>query len=110
MKATLYTLIAAVLFGFPTLARAEQWTGYTKITRLYPVSENEFLFNTEYANSNLSTCEGGTRFRVGGDHPNYETMVRSLQATFLTGKSVTLHVKYDIGSCAATIDRFTVKR
>lgn len=85
-----------------------QWTGNTHITELYP-TKTHFVFMTEYKNTALSTCNGGSRFQVANTHPQYEAITNALTAAFLAGKTVNIYVDGP-QSCAMTIDRVRIKR
>lgn len=98
----LLSLISTTVFSDP-------WSSWTKITRLYPYSGG-LIFFTTYKNTDLSSCEGGTRFQLPKTHPNYETLASVLIAAYMSKKQIYFNI--DSGqpkSCAPRINRFLVK-
>lgn len=100
-------VVAFMLFFVTHAAQAEFWSGQTKVTKVYPYNDG-LIFFTQYANTEVSTCDRGTRFSISKSHPNYEVMVSTLLAAFMSDKSLTMNVASTAPSCMPTINRFIV--
>jgi len=98
----------ALLFSFATHA-AETWSSLTEITKLYP-TQGGLMFNTVYKNTELSSCEGGSRFVLDINAADYNTQVSVLIAAFMAGKQVTLVIENRPVTCSALVNRFQVAR
>lgn len=109
-RLTLAILWTALLSSahLPAARAAEIWSDWTTITMLYPASGN-FFFNTAYANTSLSTCDGGTRWTISSSYPEYKTLVAVLTAAFMAGKEVTLNITVAPAACAGQVNRFVVR-
>lgn len=62
---------------------------------------------TTYANTELSLCDGGKRFVITKSHPNYEVLVSTMLAAFMSDKEISFNI--DSGqqpTCSPTINRF----
>ncbi len=99
--------LIGVIIAFP--ASADPWSGKTKIRWLYP-STGGYAFSTQdYQNTELSSCDSGTRFLISIDHPNYNAMVSSLIMAFASDKEVNINIDGEKGkSCSPTINRMFV--
>ncbi|WP_148275660.1 hypothetical protein [Rheinheimera nanhaiensis] len=97
-----------LLFGLPVQA-AETLSGLTEITKLYP-TQGGLIFNTVYKNTELSSCEGGSRFVLDINAADYNTQVSVLIAAFMAGKRVELIIENRPVTCSAVVNRFRVAR
>ncbi|MCS4306759.1 hypothetical protein M2404_001084 [Rheinheimera pacifica] len=94
---------------FPESVFATINSGWTKIRYIYPTGTG-MLFVTEYKNTELSTCDGGSRFLLNINHPDYPTQVSALIAAFIAQKDVNLFIVEQPPACHALVDRFMVGR
>lgn len=104
------TAIFLVLAGaFAVQANADEvWSGWTRITFLYPQSTG-MNFNTAYANTSLSSCDSGTRWDISSAYPNYNTLVATLIAAFASGKEINMNITVNPPACAGVVNRFLVR-
>ncbi|MBW8184269.1 hypothetical protein [Shewanella nanhaiensis] len=110
MKVITIKFFAAITLCFVSnFAQAQFWSSNTKITKVYPYTDG-LIFFTEYRNSDVSTCDGGTRFSIDKSHPNYEVMVSTLLAAFMSDKTMTMNVSSTTRACAPHINRFLVTK
>ncbi|WP_394203730.1 hypothetical protein [Marinagarivorans algicola] len=94
-----------------SVAMADPWTGKTKIKWLYPAASGFHFGTQEYANSDLSSCDHGTRFHIPLDHPNYNALVSSMLAAFAADKQINININGEEGkSCSPSINRFFVHK
>jgi non-ribosomal peptide synthetase component E (peptide arylation enzyme) len=106
MKPARILLIYALVLP-PSVCQAEQfWSEKTKITYLYPTSEN-YVFNVSYSNP-LSTCDNGTRYSIALTNPNYNSLVSTLISAFMAGKEILINIDSQAANCQPTINRFIV--
>jgi hypothetical protein len=105
-RKALATILLAIAVHTPAQA-AEIWSGYTKISYLYPASDGMY-FNTVYANTSLSSCDSGTRWFIPTGFPNYNTLTAALIAAFLAGKQVNLNITVGPPQCGGSVNRFVV--
>ena len=90
-------------------ALADPWSGWTKITHLYPHSGG-LTFLSEYANTDISSCDHGKRFQIHKSHPNYEMLSSILIAAFMGNKEVFFNIDSNQSkTCTPTINRFMVR-
>ena len=102
-------IILVLCMTYVSVAYADPWSGYTNITGLYPYVGG-LIFNTEYANQELSTCDNGHRFQIAIDHPNYQLMSSALLAAFISGKQVNFNIESgQQPTCQPKINRFMVR-
>lgn len=95
------------LLGWSLSAQAEVWSTATRIVSVYPTS-NEYLFVTEYKNTAYSTCDGGGRWAISRNYPNYAAMVASLLTAFAADKQIAIVIEELPPSCQGVVNRFTV--
>jgi hypothetical protein len=102
---------AVLLLILSSTCFADPWSGWTKILILYPHSSGINII-TEYKNTDLSSCDGGGRFLLSNNHPNYNALASALIAAFTAEKQVHLNIdgeKLTQPVCSPTINRFMVK-
>jgi len=100
-----------LLYIVASVAQSAAWkdSPYIEIKRLYPHSDG-LSFYPDYSDSNVSSCDGGTRFELVATDKNYNVKASALMAAYASGKKVLL--RYDSSQpkrCAAIVDRFIVK-
>jgi hypothetical protein len=86
----------------------EVWSGYTRVTNLYPAASG-LAFNTVYANPGLSSCDSHNRWVIASTTANYQTLVASLIAAFMSGKEVDMNIAAYPVSCTGRVNRFVIK-
>lgn len=99
--------IAVSLFAFTTFVNAGSWSSTVNVTKLYPYNGG-LIFNTDYVNTNISTCDNGTRYSISIDHPNYQVLASAMMAAFMAGNKVVFNINDQNPSCMPTINRFMV--
>ena len=102
-----WVAVWVVLLGWTVSARAEVWSGPTRIVSVYPTS-TEYLFVTEYRNTTYSTCDNGGRWAISRNYPNYAAMVASLLAAFAADKQISIVIDELPPSCNGLVNRFHV--
>lgn len=103
-------LALTILGALPHVANAEPWLSPHNIRLLYP-STSGYVFAIDYSYPEYSSCDNGGRFLISIDHPNYEAMVSTLIAAYLSGDRITLNVDSEGLSgpvCGPTVNRFMV--
>lgn len=105
MKRILFVVVLLFCFELP----AKTWSGNTEITQLYPTKEG-LIFNTVYKNTELSSCDGGSRFVLDIAATDYSTQASVLIAAFMAGKRVNLYIEDLPAKCSAVVNRFRVLR
>lgn len=104
MKSSIFTCL--LMFSF--MAEATITSTWTKVTRLYPTSTG-LMFNTEYKNTEVSGCEGGSRFSLNSANADYQVQASALIAAFMSNKEVLLYISELPVACHGTVDRFMVR-
>ena len=99
--------VVLLLTIFMSGAIGETWSGQTRLKQLYPYAGG-LIFLSDYANTSLSTCDGGTRFQIAKSHENYEVMVSTLMAAFMADKIISFNVDDQLATCMPSINRFMV--
>ena len=107
MKKLLVTSILLLVCN-SNINASDIWSGFTKITHLYPTS-GVFIFNTEYSNTTYSSCDNGKRFSINTNNVDYKVQVSVLTAAFMAGKEIHMHILDRPVACNAVIDRFIVR-
>lgn len=100
------------LFAFFSLLSmatiADPWlpeTGYTTVTNLYP-AWNDLSFMVADGNADYSTCDGGKRYAVRIDHPNYQVLSSAIMMAFVANKPIRFNLMTDAPkSCSYPINR-----
>lgn len=108
-RCVIWTGVCVGLLGGSVSASAEVWSTPTRIVAVYPTS-NEYLFVTEYKNTAYSTCDGGGRWAISRNYPNYAAMVASLLAAFAADKQIAMAIDELPPACQGTVNRFTVSQ
>jgi len=90
------------------MAEATITSTWTKVTQLYPTSGG-LLFNTAYKNTEVSSCEGGSRFFLNPANADYQVQASALIAAFMSNKEVLLYISELPVACHGTVDRFMVR-
>lgn len=101
-------IIGISLFVFSFIAEATITSTWTKVTQLYPTSAG-LMFNTEYKNTEVSSCEGGSRFLLNPKNVDYQVQASVLVAAFMGNKEVLLYISDAPVACNGVVDRFRVK-
>ena len=96
------------LIAFSFMAEATITSEWTKITQLYPTASG-LMFNTVYKNTDVSKCEGGTRFLLNPANADYQLQASVLIAAFMSNKEVMLYIAEAPAACTGLVDRFRVK-
>ncbi len=103
------SIILCLLPAF-SFAGTEKSSPYVVIDRLYPFGGG-LIFYTSYADTEVSSCDGGKRFVVLSTHENYQVKASMLMAAFMAGKKISF--RYDANhkrSCEAPASRFLVNK
>ena len=103
IKKLLISVLLSMSAGF---SYADPWHGFTTIEKLYPSFDGYFFLVNDPLTSH-SSCDGGRRFHIKLDHPNYDAMVSSLLLAYSTKTKINMNVDGS-GSpnCSASINRF----
>ncbi|WP_341660213.1 hypothetical protein [Vibrio sp.] len=80
------------LLTFSCAVNAGPWSGEAKIRSLYPATGG-LIFFTDYKDESISSCDGGTRFVISKDHPNYQVMVSSMMAAFVADLKIKFFIE-----------------
>ena len=105
------TLLLVIGLTLSTLSSADPWLT-AKITHLYPSSDG-YVFLMTNGNSEFGSCDGGKRFKVALNHPNYDALVSSLLLAYSTDSTIKINIdgeKYTSPTCAPTINRLIMHK
>lgn len=109
-KITFSTVFSTiVLMGVPIYGSAQEiWSEPSRIVNMYSWHDGTLDFRLEWSNP-LSTCDGGTRWRLPITNPGQKTQVAALMLAFSMGKEIKIYIPSDTPSaCAPNVNRFFV--
>lgn len=87
-------------------ARANSWTGWSKIDLIYPSGNMNFTLRS--INFPGGSCNGGRQYYFSPSDANYDVKVKVLLSAFLAGREIKI-VWDGTGRCFGHVDRFQIR-
>ena len=95
-----------------SLFAEEVWSGWTKVTMLYP-TENNSIFYVETGIPEYGTCSGTNykRYSLKPGTKNHDTLYSTLVLAYTSGAKIKMNINVDQkGTCSPRVNRFQLRK